>query len=73
MKKDEWLKNLSLNIKKRRKKLEMSQQALAEASKLSLATVTRIEQMTIENPTLDTIEALGDGLNMKNGLDLLRF
>ena len=50
----------------------MSQQALAEHSKLSLGTITRIEQRIIENLTLDTIEALGKGLKMSDPLDLLR-
>ena len=50
----------------------MSQQALAERSRLSFGTITRIEQRVIENPTLDTIEALGKGLSMADPLDLLR-
>jgi transcriptional regulator with XRE-family HTH domain len=71
MTKTDWLENLSKNVKKRRKELNMSQQTLAEIARLSLSTVTSIEQMTIENPTLDTIETLGKALQMKNGLDLL--
>ena len=72
MGKQEWVKNLAVNVKARRSKLRMSQQALAEHSKLSLGTITRIEQRIIENPTLDTIEALGRGLKMSNPLDLLK-
>ena len=67
-----WVRNLAKNLKAKRTKLKLSQQALAERSKLSIGTITRVEQGIIENPTLDTIEALGNGLNMPDPLDLLR-
>ena len=72
MKKNEWLGNLAKNLKKERKKLNLSQQGLAEKARLSLATITRIEQGNIENPTLDTIEALGRALKKSDPLELLR-
>ena len=60
------------NLIRERKKLGMSQQAVAEKSRLSLATIARIEQGNMENPTLDTIEALGTALKKSDPLDLLR-
>ena len=72
MGKKEWLDNLSKNLKKERARLKISQQALAEKTKLSMATIQRIEQRSIENPTLDTIEALGKALRKGEPLDLLR-
>ena len=72
MGKKEWLGNFAKNLKRERKILNFSQQKLAERAKLSLATVTRIEQRNIQNPTLDTIEALGHALKKANPLDLLK-
>ena len=72
MKKEEWLNNLAANLKSERKKQKLSQQKLAEISRLSLATITRIEQGNMENPTLDTIEALGRALKKSNPLELLK-
>ena len=68
----EWVKNLAKNVKKRRKELGLSQQAVAEASKLALTTIARIEQNNMDNPTFDTVEALGRGLKMADPLELLR-
>ena len=72
MKKADWLDNFSRNLKKERKRLGLSQQKLAEKAKLSLTTVTRVEQGIMENPTLDTIEAIGTALKKSDPLDLLR-
>lgn len=72
MGKVEWTKNLAKNVKKRRKELGMSQQAVAEASKLALTTIARIEQNNMNNPRFDTIEALGKGLKISDSLELLR-
>ena len=72
MRKKNWLENLAKNMKKERKKLNLSQQRLAEKSRLSIATVAGIEQKTYLNPTLDTIEALGLALKKSNPLDLLK-
>ncbi|MCY4523820.1 MAG: helix-turn-helix transcriptional regulator [Halobacteriovoraceae bacterium] len=71
MGKKEWLENLAKNMKKERKILKMSQQKLAEISKLSMTTITQIEQGNIPNPTLDTIESIGRALNKSNPLFLL--
>ncbi len=72
MRTNDWLDNLAKNLKKERKNLNLSQQKLAEKAKLSLTTITRIEQGNMKNPTLDTIEALGRALKKSNPLDLLR-
>jgi|SaaInlStandDraft_7_1057024.scaffolds.fasta_scaffold11581_2 transcriptional regulator with XRE-family HTH domain len=72
MKKKEWLDNLARNLKNERAKLKLSQLGLAEKTRLSLATITRIEQKSIENPTLDTIDALGKALKKTDPLDLLK-
>ena len=72
MGKKDWLLNLKTNLKAHRKKLGLSQQTLAEVSKLSMTTVTRIEQGTIENITLETIECLGKALKLKDPLSLLK-
>lgn len=66
-----WLTNLATNIKNRRKELGMSQQTLAQSSNLSIATIAKIEICAVNNPTLDTIEALGKALNEKDSLRLL--
>lgn len=67
-----WLENLAKNVRKRRAELHLSQEALAARSKLSLSTITRIEQRIIENPTMDTLEALEKALKLRDGSDLLR-
>jgi transcriptional regulator with XRE-family HTH domain len=70
--KEAWLKNLAKNIKSLRKELGMSQQALAEKSRLSIATIAKIEISAVENPTLDTITSLGNALGLKDSLSLLK-
>ncbi|USN48527.1 MAG: helix-turn-helix transcriptional regulator [Pseudobdellovibrionaceae bacterium] len=70
--KEAWLKNLAKNIKSLRKEKGMSQQALAEKSRLSIATIAKIEICAVENPTLDTIVSLGRALGVKDSLLLLR-
>ena len=72
MSKSEWVKNLAKNVKKKRIELGMSQQAVAEASKLALTTIARIEQNNMDNPTFDTVEALGKGLKISDPLELLK-
>ena len=66
----QWLENLKINAKEKRNKLGLSQQALAERAKLAIATVTKIEQGTATNVTLDTIAALGKGLEESDPLKL---
>lgn len=70
--KKEWLTNLANNLKGRRKHLGFSQQLLAEKSRLSVGTVAKLEATAMDNPTLDTIEALGTALEEKDSLNLLR-
>lgn len=72
MSKKEWFYNLKSNLKTRRKKLGLSQQDVAEKSRLSIGTIARIEQGVFENLTFDTVEALGKALKEKDSLDLLR-
>ena len=69
--KAEWLSNLAENVRMRRESLKLSQQALAERSRLSINTVAKIETAKVDNPTLDTIEALGQALEEKSSLNLL--
>ena len=68
----EWLENLAKNMKKERKRLKVSQQKLGEISKLSIATIKRIEQNDAENLTLETVEILGHAFKKSNPLDLLK-
>ncbi len=70
--KKDWLSNLASNIKKRRKELGYSQQLLAEKSRLSVGTIAKLEATAMDNPTLDTIEAIGSALDEKDSLNLLR-
>ncbi|MFZ3229010.1 MAG: helix-turn-helix domain-containing protein [Pseudobdellovibrio sp.] len=70
--KKEWLTNLANNVKARRKQLGFSQQLVAEKSRLSVGTVAKLEASAVDNPTLDTIEALGVALEEKDSLRLLR-
>ena len=71
-KRKEWLENLARNLKKERKKLNMSQQDLAVKAKLSIATIAHIEQRRFPNPTLDTIDCLAYALKKSNPLDLFK-
>jgi len=70
--KEAWLKNLAKNIKSLRKGKGLSQQALAEKSRLSIATIAKIEICAVKNPTLDTIVSLGQALGIKDSLSLLQ-
>ena len=56
-------KLVSFNIRKLRRKRNLSQQELATASELTRAYIGRIESKT-QNLTLDTIDALADALNV---------
>ncbi len=65
-----WLENLRINVKAKRNELGLSQQALAERAKVAIATISKIEQGTATNVTLDTIAALGKGLKETDPLKL---
>jgi transcriptional regulator with XRE-family HTH domain len=69
---DDWLTNLANQIKKRRKELGISQQELATRARLSIGTVARIETRVHRNPSLETIEAIGHALEVKDSLSLLK-
>lgn len=69
---EDWLTNLGNQIKKRRKDLGISQQELAVRSRLSIGTIARIETRAFRNPTLETVEAIGAALEVKDSLNLLR-
>ena len=73
MRTKEWLENLAKNLKKERKKLNLSQQDLAVKAKLSIATIARLEQNNVfNNVTLDTIDSLGHALKKSNPFDLFK-
>ncbi|MFC1567081.1 helix-turn-helix domain-containing protein [bacterium] len=51
-------------LRKYRKKNNMSQQKLAEKAKLSYNAVTKIEQGSAKNPTIQTISKIADAFNI---------
>lgn len=59
-----YIKEFGLNLRKIRLSKKLSQEALANASDVSLAQITRIERGII-NPTLCTIKSLAIGLQIK--------
>lgn len=70
--KKEWVSNLATNLKIERKKQGLSQQALAEKAKLTVGTVSKLETEAEDNPTLETIAALGYALQLNDSLKLLK-
>ena len=68
---EKWLVNLKTNVKKKRKHLGITQQELANRSKLSMTTILKIEQGRSIDMKLSVLSALGQGLNEKNPLHLL--
>lgn len=69
---DSWLNNLKTNLKRRRSELDLTQQELANKSKLSMATIHKIEQGRSEDMKFSVLEALGKGLGEKDPLQLLK-
>ncbi|NRA63415.1 MAG: helix-turn-helix domain-containing protein [Pseudobacteriovorax sp.] len=67
-----WIENFRKNVKRLRAEKKLSQQKLAELSKLSISTITSIEQGSITNLTLQTVSAIGQGLSVKDPLKLLK-
>ena len=61
---EKYIKEFGKNLKKIRTSKNLSQEALANASDVSLAQITRIER-GIVNPTLCTIKSLAIGLEIK--------
>ncbi len=58
-------------LKKAREKKDLSQGELARLSGVAKATISRLENGVITNPTSDTLNALEDALDLKRGT--LRF
>ena len=63
----ETLAGLAQNIKRIRTELGISQEELARRSGTTLATINRIETATQENPKLDTIKKIAEGLGTTIG------
>ncbi len=61
---EKYIKEFGINLQKIRQSKKLSQEALANASDVSLAQITRIER-GIVNPTLCTIKSLAIGLEIK--------
>ncbi len=61
---EKYIKEFGINLRKIRLSKKLSQEALANASDVSLAQITRIERGII-NPTLCTIKSLAIGLEIK--------
>lgn len=59
-----YLKKFGKHLKKLREEKGMSQEELANCADVSLPQITRIERGVV-NPTLCTIKALANGLEMK--------
>ena len=60
-----------VNVKKMRISKKLTQQELAEKSRLAVNTIAEIEQQRIENLRLSTITALGNTFKI-NPLELLK-
>ncbi|MFC1567028.1 helix-turn-helix domain-containing protein, partial [bacterium] len=57
-------KMLDKQLKKYRKKISWSQQKLAEKAGLSYNAITKIEQGSAKNPTIQTIAKIADAFNV---------
>lgn len=55
---------ISKNLKKLRKKLKLSQEALARKARISYNTVVKIEGQRIVSPRLDTLKKLARALKI---------
>jgi len=55
---------LSKNIKEHRKRLGWSQQKLAEKSGLSYNAITKLEQGSVKQPTVQTIRKIADAFHI---------
>ena len=69
---ESWLSKLKTNLKRRRSELDMTQQELANKSKLSMATIHKIEQGRSEDMKFSVLDALGKALGEKDPLQLLK-
>ncbi|MCX5782000.1 MAG: helix-turn-helix transcriptional regulator [Elusimicrobia bacterium] len=55
---------ISKNIKKYRKKLDISQDILSKKANLAFHTIAKIEAGSTPNPTIDTVKKIADALNV---------
>jgi len=55
---------LAENIKKFRKKKNLSQDRLAKLADITLTTLVKIESGANENPTIKTLKRIADALNV---------
>ncbi len=68
---DNFYKNLGINIKNRRKAMGLTQQDLADASKLSLNFIGKIE-VAFSKPSTDAIISIANALDISVS-DLCKF
>ncbi len=55
---------IAKNIKKARKKLELTQEQLAIKAGIPYATLSKIESGQVVNPTIITLKKIADALNI---------
>lgn len=55
---------IAKNIKKARKKLELTQEQLAVKAVIPYATLSKIESGKVTNPTVTTLKKIADALNI---------
>lgn len=55
---------IARNIKKARKKLELTQEELAIKAKIPYATLSKIESGQVTNPTVSTLKKIADALGL---------
>jgi transcriptional regulator with XRE-family HTH domain len=60
---------LSENIKKYRKKLKLTQEALARKANVSYHTIAKLEAKGITDPRMETLKKIADALNVS--IDML--
>jgi len=60
---------IAKNIKKARKKLDLTQEQLAVKAGIPYATLSKIESGQVTNPTVTTLKKITDALNI--GVDTL--
>lgn len=64
-------KTISKNIKKYRKKLDISQDRLSKLADIPLHTIAKIESGATSDPRIDTVKKIADALGVKTD-DLIR-
>jgi len=56
--------SIAKNIKRARKKLELTQEQLAVKAGIPYATLSKIESGQVTNPTVSTLKKIADALNI---------